>query len=321
MALKNSLVQQDTTRKPAFSVFLTNDIVKRKINEVVGGKDGQRFMTQILSAVTTNPALQECEQMSILNCAFLGEGLKLSPSPQLGQYYMVPFKKWRRGADGNMEVASVKATFVLGWKGYIQLAIRSGYYKKINVLEIKEGELVNFDPLEESIEVTLIDDEEAREAATTIGYYAMFEYQNGFKKTIFWSKRKMMIHADKYSKAFTKEGYDRLMAGKVSASEKYKYSSFWYTDFDGMALKTMVRQLIGKWGIMSIDMQKAYDADNEYDSQTNPGGGFVDGDNFNEPQAPSVTEPQPAEEAPIIDVEREEVAQPQNVADSFFDEV
>jgi recombination protein RecT len=239
MAVQNSL--QNTVATPTFSVFLTSTAVQRKINEVIGGKDGQRFMTQILSAVTNNPDLARCEQMSILNCAFLGEGLKLSPSPQLGQYYMVPFK------DNNRD--TTVATFVLGYKGYIQLAIRSGYYKKINVIAIKEGELVRYDPLAEDIEVNLIPDEEAREKAKTSGYYAMFEYTNGFRKTMYWSKSKMEAHAKKYSPAYA-----------ADLRKKTTYT-FWSKDFDGMAYKTMLRQLMSKWGITSIELQQAIESD------------------------------------------------------------
>jgi len=186
--------------------------------------------------VNNNPALQECTNASILSGALLGESLNLSPSPQLGQYYLVPFNDKNKGKV---------AQFQLGYKGYIQLAIRSGQYKKLNVIAIKEGELIHFDPLNEEIEVKLIDDEEAREQAETIGYYAMFEYTNGFKKAIYWSRKKMEAHALKYSKGYqAKKGF-----------------TFWEKDFDGMAYKTMLRQLISKWGIMSIDMVSAMDAD------------------------------------------------------------
>ena len=130
-------------------------------------------------------------------------------------------------------------------KGYIQLAIRSGQYKKLNVLAIKEGELVKYDPLNEEIVVNLIEDEEARENAPTVGYYASFEYTNGFRKSLYWSKKRMESHALKYSKGYAaKKGY-----------------TFWEKDFDAMAYKTMLRQLISKWGIMSIDMQRAIEGD------------------------------------------------------------
>lgn len=236
-----------------FSTFMTSSAVKKRIDAMVGGDGGPRFISSIVSAVSVNPALSDCDYGTILSAALLGESLKLSPSPQLGQYYMVPFNDKKRGTK--------VAQFQLGYKGYIQLAIRSGQYKKLNVLAIKDGELVYFDPLNEEIEVRLIQDEAEREKATTIGYYAMFEYTNGFRKAMYWSKDKMMAHADKYSMAFSAAKYRDLMDGKIPQSEMWKYSSFWYKDFDGMAYKTMLRQLISKWGIMSIDLQAAMNND------------------------------------------------------------
>lgn len=258
MAVSNSLTR--TKEQKTFSNFLMGDAIKRKINETVGGANGQRFITSILSAVSTNPTLQECEHSSIISAAFLGEALKLSPSPQLGQYYMVPFNKKSYDANGKEIVIKV-AQFQIGYKGYIQLAERTGVYKTINVLAIKEGELIKYDPLNETIQVNLIEDDEVREETPTVGYYAMFEYLNGFRKTMYWTKKKMLLHADKYSKAFNKESYEKLQAGKIPQKDLWKYSSFWYKDFDGMAYKTMLRQLISKWGIMSIEMQEAFEKD------------------------------------------------------------
>ena len=252
MAVHHSLAPK-RDEKPTFSAFLTSNAIKDRINRMVGGKDGQRFISAVISAVSVNPGLAECEHSTILSAALLGESLKLSPSPQLGQYYMVPFNDKNRGTK--------VAQFQLGYKGYIQLAIRSGQYKKLNVLAIKEGELIRFDALNEEIEVKLIDDDTQREAAKTIGYYAMFEYTNGFRKAMYWSREKMMAHADKYSMAFSAAKYQDLLDGKIPQSEMWKYSSFWYKDFDGMAYKTMLRQLISKWGIMSIDLQTAIDKD------------------------------------------------------------
>ena len=249
MAVQNSLTQ----RKPTFTTFLSGDAVKRKINTIIGGKDGQLFITAITSAVSTNPALAECDNSTILSAALLGASLKLSPSPQLGQYYIVPYNDKKRGCK--------VAQFQLGYKGYIQLAIRSGQYKKLNVLPIKQGELVHFDPLNEEIEVNLIDDEFARENAPTAGNYAMFEYTNGFKKGMYWSREKMMAHADKYSPAFSAESYQKLLDGEIPEKDMWKYSSFWYRNFDDMACKTMLRQLISRWGVMSIEMQQALSID------------------------------------------------------------
>lgn len=235
MSVTNSLAPN---KKAPFTVAIQGEGYKNLINNTLGDpKRAAKFVTAITSAVSNNPALQECDASTILSAGLLGEGLNLSPSPQLGQYYLVPFNDNKNGRK--------VAQFQLGYKGYIQLALRSGQYRKLNVVAIKEGELKRFDPLDEEIEVQLIEDDEAREAAPTIGYYAMFEYMNGFKKAMYWSKAKMEAHAKKYSKGYAaKKGY-----------------TFWEKDFDGMAFKTMLRQLISKWGIMSIEMQTAIDGD------------------------------------------------------------
>ena len=261
MAINMGLAK--TQNKPKFSVALQSDAYKNLINNTLRDPArANKFVASISSAVATNPALQECEAGTILSAALLGESLNLSPSTQLGQFYLVPFKDNKN----NRTVAQ----FQLGYKGYIQLAIRSGYYKKLNVIAIKEGELISYNPLTEELTVNLIEDDEIRENTPTIGYYAMFEYSNGFTKTLYWSKKKMLAHADKYSQAFSlnattgknaKMSYADFEAGKVPENEMWKYSSFWYKDFDGMAYKTMLRQLISKWGIMSVEMQDAFDKD------------------------------------------------------------
>ena len=225
-------------RKPSFSVAINTDKFQKAINNTLRDPErARRFTASIVSAVSTNPALSECDAGTIVTAALLGESLNLSPSPQLGQYYLVPYEDRKRGCK--------VAQFQLGYKGYIQLAIRSGQYKKLNVLAIKEGELVRFDPLNEEIKVNLIEDEETRENAPTIGYYAMFEYTNGFRKAIYWSRTKMEKHALRYSPGYkARKGY-----------------TFWEKDFDAMAFKTMLRHLISRWGIMSIEMQDAVSKD------------------------------------------------------------
>lgn len=254
----NAIVQKK--EKPKFSVAIQSDAYKKLIENTLGdAKRAQRFVASVSSAVAANPQLQECESGSILSSALLGEGLNLSPSPQLGQYYMVPYKR-KANPNKNITEATL-AQFQLGYKGYIQLAIRSGFYSKLNVLDIKKGELVRFNPLLEEITVNLIEDEVERENTETVGYYAMFEYLNGFRKEMYWSKEKMLSHADKYSMAFDKAIFLRLQNGE-KVPDAWKYSSFWYKDFDAMAFKTMLRQLISKWGIMSTEMTEAFTKDN-----------------------------------------------------------
>jgi recombination protein RecT len=263
MAVGNSIVKQEQN-KPAFSAVI-NSVPYQKLiaNTLKDRSAANRFVSSIVSAVATTPALQDCTPKTVISAALLGEALKLSPSPQLGQFYMVPFKqKEKKDRNGRViQEACTNATFVLGYKGYVQLATRSGEYKHINAMPIKSGELIRYNPFDDDIELQYIDNEELREQLPTVGYYAMFEYHNGFRKVLYWSREKMISHAAKYSPAFTAEGMKLLEAGKVPANEMWKYSSFWYKDFDGMACKTMLRQLISKWGLMSVDMTKAYEAD------------------------------------------------------------
>lgn len=234
----NNTLQSNSTQLTLVD-YLNKDLVKNQISNVVGKTEIQRFITSIISAVNVNAELKECTKQSILSAALLGETLKLSPSPQLGQYYMIPF-----GRKNNK-----KAQFVLGYKGYLQLAIRSGFYKKINVLSIKQGELVSYNPLEEEIQVNLITDYEKREKTETIGYFAYIEYMNGFRKNLYWTKSKMENHARKYSTSYAKDLKD---------GTNYSY---WIKDFDSMAYKTMLRQILSKWGNLNSDLQMAIDAD------------------------------------------------------------
>lgn len=251
--------------KPApekISDFLAREETQRFMLNAIGDKkEVQKFVSSIVSATSANQQLMQCSRNSILSSAMLANALNMSLSPQLGLCYLVPFKnKAKYDKDGNMlKDESYEATFVLGYKGYLQLAIRSGYYKTINVSDVREGELKHYNPLTDEIEIEVIQDESARLKAPVIGYYAYLRLTNGFEKAMYWSYEKMLDHADTYSAAFSAKAYSDIRAGKVPEKDMWKYSSFWYKSFDQMAMKTMLRQLISKWGIMSIDMQTAYE--------------------------------------------------------------
>lgn len=304
MGVENTLTQKK--QKIGMTAYLTKESVKNQINNIVGNKNGTRFIASIVSAVQTNTALQECSNQSILSAALLGEALNLSPSPQLGQFYLVPYK--------NNKKNTLEAQFQLGYKGYIQLAIRSGYYKKLIVSTIKDGELIKYNPLEEEIEVNLIEDDVEREKTPTIGYYVMFEYENGFRKSIYWSKQKMLAHADKYSKSFRSEDLRALETGKIPEKEKWRYSSFWYRDFDGMALKTMLRQLISKWGIMSIELQTAIEKDMGIIKEDGTAE-YID----NEDQKDIVTEVIYSETKEEDNIVQDERSESESISNSFFE--
>lgn len=274
--------EQMQTRQPqrmTFSMAINSTGYQKLINNTIkDSKRAQRFVAAITSAVAVNPTLQTCDPATILSGALLGESLGLSPSPQLGQYYLVPFRDNKSGRT--------TASFQLGYKGYVQLALRSGYYKSLNVFSIKAGELKKWNPLTEELDIELIEDDEVRERTESVGYVASFEYLNGFRKTIYWSRKKMEAHALRYSKGYAaKKGY-----------------TFWEKDFDAMAYKTMLRQLISKWGIMSIDLQTAFDQDTIIEES----GDYVEATQPPQPQIePPVTADEPTQnQEPANDAEQ-----------------
>lgn len=248
--MENNLVK----KQPTFSVVIQSNMYKKLINNTLGDpKKATRFIASITSAVATNPALQECEPSSIVAGALVGEALELSPSSVLGEYYLVPFKNSKEGVT--------KAQMQIGYKGYLHLAIRSGQYKDIDVFEIHEGEFKGRDKETGKFKFEFIENEAERLSKPVIGYMGYFELLNGFKKTLYISKEEMEKHANTYSKAFNLEDYKKLQAGQIPEKDLWKYSSFWYKNFDTMAFKTVLRQLISKWGIMSIQLQEAFTKD------------------------------------------------------------
>ena len=236
-----------TQQKPTgIATYLKGDAVKANIAGVIGEKNTTRFISSVVSAVQANPNLARCTNQSILTVALQGEALQLPPSPQLGYYYFVGYKN-KKQVDGKW-VEVEEATFQMGWKGMLQLAIRSGQYRSIVVNEIKEGE-IDFNPITEEMVLHPIKDPAVREAAATVGYYGAFELVSGFKKQMYVPVEAIEAHARRYSKSYR---YD-INSGKKS--------SIWSTNFDAMARKTVLRQLLSKWGITSVEMQQAYTVD------------------------------------------------------------
>jgi len=245
--------------KKTLSDFLISAPIKIQIDEMVGMKDGQRFIASILSAFSSNKKLlgiqDNLDFNTLLSAAFLGESLKLMPGSMFGHYHFVPFN--------NSKTGQKDISFIIGVRGIIQLALRSGCYKKINAMEVKRGELIRHDPFAEIIELKFIDDEIEREKRETIGYFARIE-TNGFSKELFWSKRKMKNFAERYSKSFKYYGglktFEKLEATNFKEISNYS-DSYWHFDFDGQSNKTMLRHIITHWGIMTPELQFAFEKD------------------------------------------------------------
>ena len=253
MATNNSLKQamQQTPSTNVSSVktlgvkaLIKSDAVQKSFNEVLKDK-ATSFTANVLSLVNNDAYLAQSEPMSIITGAMTAATLDLPLDKNLGYAYLVPFKDFK---NGNVQ----KAQFILGYKGYIQLAQRSGRYKALNVTPVYEGELISWNRLTEEIDF----DPEKRVSDVVIGYCGHFELLNGFKKTVYWTKQEMENHRMKHNKM----------------KDKKALSGVWASDYDSMACKTVLRNLLSKWGILSIEMQTAEIRDErtmDLDTETN----------------------------------------------------
>lgn len=224
--LKNQLSNQGnaTTQVSAQNLglksLLNTPTMQKKFEQVLDKKAPQ-FMSSLLNLYNGDTYLQKATPMSVVTSALVAATLDLPVDKNLGYAWIVPY-------NGT-------AQFQLGYKGYIQLALRTGQYKSINVIEVHEGELISWNRLTEELELNL----DGATSDKVIGYCGFFRLTNGFEKTVYWSKKQIEDHKKKFSK-----------------------SDFgWKKDFDAMAKKTVLRNMLSKWGILSIEMQSAVDKD------------------------------------------------------------
>lgn len=230
--MTNNAVANRTQSAPAqhklsdIKTWLDNDTVKRKFVEVLD-KGANGFVASLLSLVSATPQLKEADPKTVLSAAMTAATLKLPINPNLGLAYIVPYKN-----KGVMQ-----AQFQMGWKGFVQLAERSGQYRTINTSPVCEGQIEDIDFITGEII------RGKKSSNTIIGYVAYMELVNGFKKILFMTKDEIELHAMKFSKSYQ---YDKRSG---------RSSSVWSSNFDAMAQKTVLKLLISKYGIMSIDMQ------------------------------------------------------------------
>lgn len=228
-SLKNQLSKKEggvpAATQNSIKGLMDSPAVKKRFEEVLN-KRAPQYMSSIVNLVNSDTNLKKCEPMSVIASCMVAATMDLPVDKNLGYAWVVPY--------GN------KAQFQMGYKGYIQLALRTGQYKAINVTEIREGELISWNPLSEEVEI----DFTQRKSDKVIGYAGYFKLINGFEKTVYWSREDVEAHAKKFSKTYNFA------------------NSTWKTDFDAMAKKTVLRNLLSKWGILSIEMQNAYVADN-----------------------------------------------------------
>lgn len=219
---------QMTNSKPRFSVAIKSEGYQKLINDTLGDKEvARKFVAEISSVVSNNPILSTCDAGSILSAGLLAQSLNMPLAPSLGFCYIVPY--------------GGKAQFQLGYKALIQMSMRSGQFQRLGVREVHEGEYIGQDEFGDD----LFNFSHEFDENKIVGYYAYFQLTNGFKKTLYWTKQQVESHAKKYSKSYS------------SSSS----TNVWRDNFDTMASKTVLKLLLNRYAPMSVEMQKAVQAD------------------------------------------------------------
>ena len=232
--------------------MLARDDVKLRFNDILGKKAPQ-FTASLVNVVAGSSRLKACDPNSIMAAAFVAASYDLPIDSNLGFAAIVPYTNSVKDPRTGRWVKADVAQFQMMYKGFIQLAIRSGEYEKMNCSEVYEDELVSYNPI--TGECKFVSDfsrcsQRAKgEVDKIIGYYAWFRLRHGFEKELYMSRVEIDNHARKYSQAYRYDINDG------------KQSSRWSTDFDAMAKKTVIKLLLSHWGILSIDMQRAIQDD------------------------------------------------------------
>jgi recombination protein RecT len=220
------------------SQFLNSDAVKGKFTEILGQK-AIGFISSVLTVVNSSNALKNADQNSIYTAALIAASLDLPINPNLGFAYIVPYNESFKDEKGNWQKRQV-AQFQMGYKGFIQLAQRSGQYALINASDVREGELKNHNRMTGEMNFEFIQNPTERLSKPIVGYVSYFKLQNGFEHPFYMTMEEVLAHAKEYSQTFKKEG-----------------KGLWKDKFDGMALKTVTKLNLSKNGPLSIELQRA----------------------------------------------------------------
>src|SRR5690606_13766964 len=225
----NGLQEATTVRS-----LLARDSIKKRFEELLGRK-APGFMSSIINIVNSNTQLQQCDPNQVIAAAAVAAAMDLPIHPHLGFAHIVPYKG--------------KAQFQMGYKGFIQLAIRTGMYKTINATHVYEGEIESFNRITGEVKFS----ETGATSDKIVGYIAYFRLLNGFEKYEYWPIERVIEHAKRFSQSYGSN-----------------YSP-WKTDFDAMATKTVLKHLLSRYGVLSIEMQTAVKADQAVVHETDDG--------------------------------------------------
>lgn len=226
--------------------FLDSDVIKQRFNDVL--KDNApAFISSIVSLVSSSTNFDNVDPNTIIQSAFIAASLKLPINPQLGLAHIIPY--------------GGKATFQIGWRGYKQMAIRSGFYHLINSTDVREGELKLYNRFTGEAQFNFIEDDKAREKLPIIGYVSYFKLLTGFESTFYRPMNWLMNHAKKYSKLYQVDLRKGSKLSKWSVPE----------ELPAMCLKTVTKLNLANNGVLSIEMQQAIQADQSVPKETPQG--------------------------------------------------
>lgn len=280
MANNDSAVTKTVPPSPVVGV-IRGDKMQKMFEERLGKRAGQ-FTTSLISVVNNSKAIAECEPMTVIQAALTAASMDLPINQNLGFAYIVPYNNRQKGIK--------EAQFQMGWKGFIQLAQRSGTFKTINATDVREGELVGRDRMTGELKFEWQEDDEIRSQLPIIGYLAYFELLNGFRKSLYMTKAEVEAHATRYSQAYRSKGGGG-------------FKTPWETDFDLMSQKTVLKLLLSKYAPLSTEMQEAIASDQSVDDGSERR--YVDNDLASEVKADEDTK------AAIIEANTEEDTAPE----------
>ena len=235
--IQGNQVPQTQSVNQLMTSILDGENMRKRFDELLGKRSPQ-FISSIVSLVNADSTMQQAfyeSPMTVIQSALKAATFDLPIDQNLGYAYIVPFKNSKKNDDGTW-TKRMEASFILGWKGMHQLALRTGAYKTINVMDIREGELKKYNRLTEEVDIQFEEDDDKREQLPVIGYVGYYKLVNGAEKTIYMTIKQIANHEKKFRKG------------------EYQGKG-WRDDWDAMARKTVYRKLIGKWGVMSIDYQ------------------------------------------------------------------
>lgn len=260
-----------------FTKSINSSYVQNQLKQVLG-KNAGTFATSLVEVFTNDAQLQKCDQKKVIQEAIKAATLKLPLNKQLGYAYILVFNNWDKATRKSVPTPQI----VLGYRGYIQLAMRTGQYKNINADVVYEGEMIGRDKLSGAIDLS-----GEKVSEKVVGYFAHFETVNGFSKTLFMSLGEMAGYALKFSPSFKRNAeknplptVDALcdMANDQAVNGPQQSKIGWEGDFNSMAIKTVLRRLLSKYGYLSIEMMSALAEDessaveqrNEENNETKP---------------------------------------------------